>query len=251
MSAPYDSYASIYDRVGQSRFSLRMVRYTLNWWILSGIHVDSVLDLACGTGSAAIAFANRGFRVAGVDRSAAMLEQARAKAERHHAHVAWHQQDIAQMDLGDTFAAATCFYDSLNYFLVPEELQAAFKRIRAHLQPGGYFLFDAISDYAVSTIWGNETEFKIGADSVRLWRASYDESCRVGSLEIDYFNQIEGTDLYRRVHEIHRHRGYDPFEMRELLERAGFELLNTHACLTFDPVRPTTYRIAYMARRDS
>lgn len=249
MTVPYDAYASIYDRVGQSRFSLRMVRYARDLWLLAGIEVDSVLELACGTGSAAIALANRGFRVTGVDRSSMMLEQARTKAERHQANVRWIQQDLAHLDIDDRFAAATCFYDSLNYFLVPEELQAVFGRVRAHLQPGGVFTFDAISEYAVSTTWGNEIEYKISDDAVRIWRASYDDLQRIGTLKIDYFTQVEGGNLYSRVTETHQHRGYDSFEMRELLEEAGFELLNAYACLTYDAVQPKTYRIAYLARR--
>ena len=39
-----------------------------------------VLDLACGTGEAALVFAAAGCEVAGVDQSAAMLEIARGKA---------------------------------------------------------------------------------------------------------------------------------------------------------------------------
>lgn len=248
MPNPYDAYASIYDQVGQSRFSLRMVRYARDLWELAGLEVDSVLDLACGTGSAAIAFANRGFRVTGVDRSERMLELARAKAERHQADVLWVCQDIKALDLQERFAAATCFYDSLNYFLVPEELRTAFERVRAHLNPGGVFFFDAISEHAVSNTWGNETEFKITDEAVRIWRASYDDRKRIGKLEIDYFIRQEEGDRYQRVRETHLHRGYDSFEIRELLEAAGFELLSAYACLTYDPVQPTTYRIAYLAK---
>lgn len=248
MNAVYDAYAPLYDRTGQSRFSLRMVRYARELWELSGAEVHSVLELACGTGSAAIAFANRDYDVTAVDRSEAMLAIAREKARRWGAKVRFLRQDLRELDAGGPFDAATCFYDSVNYFLVPEELQRAFERVAAHLKPGGLFLFDAITEHAVANTWGNETEVRIEADLARIWRASYDAKTRIGSLEVDYFVQEPGG-LYRRVHEVHRHRGYSLWDVREALEAAGFELVNAYKCLTLDAVTASTYRVAYLARR--
>jgi 2-polyprenyl-3-methyl-5-hydroxy-6-metoxy-1,4-benzoquinol methylase len=44
----------------------------------------SVLDLCCGPGRCSIALAKRGFRVTGVDRTAYLLNKARAKARAAH-----------------------------------------------------------------------------------------------------------------------------------------------------------------------
>lgn len=249
MNALYEGYAPLYDRTGQSRFSLRMVRYARELWELSGHEVHSVLELACGTGSAAIAFANRGYEVTAVDRSPAMLAIARKKAQRWDANVRFLEQDLLDLHAGGPFDAATCFYDSVNYFLVPEDLQKAFERVARHLVPGGLFLFDAITEHAVANTWGNETEVRIEADLARIWRASYDPRTRIGSLEVDYFVQEGPEGLYRRVHEIHRHKGYSLWDVREALEAAGFELVNAYKCLTLDAVTASTYRIAYLARR--
>ncbi|MBO9540741.1 class I SAM-dependent methyltransferase [bacterium] len=249
MSALYDAYASVYDRTGQSRFSLRMVSYARELWELSGHEPQSLLELACGTGSAAVAFANRGLAVTAVDQSEAMLALARAKATRWGAEVRWRCQDIRELALGGTFDAATCFYDSINYLLVPEDLEKAFERVAAHLAPGGLFLFDAITEYAVSTAWGNETEVKVEDAYARIWRASYDPHKRIGALKVDYFVEEADTGLYRRIRETHHHRGYSLFEVREALERAGFDLVNAYDCLTLNAVSASTYRIAYLARR--
>ncbi|HEY9898205.1 MAG TPA: methyltransferase domain-containing protein [Pantanalinema sp.] len=249
MSAPYDAYSTVYDRTGQSRFSLRMVGYARELWELSGHEPRSVLELACGTGSAAVAFANRGFSVTAVDRSEAMLELARAKAARWGAEVSWRCQDIRELSLSGTFDAATCFYDSVNYLLVPDDLQKAFEQVRAHLAPGGLFLFDAITEYAVATAWGNETEVRVEDAYARIWRSTYEPRERVGTLKVDYFVAESEAGLYRRIQETHHHRGYSLFEVREALERAGFDLLNAYDCLTLNAVSASTYRIAYLARR--
>lgn len=248
MNALYEGYAPLYDRTGQSRFSLRMVRYARELWEWSGHEVQTVLELACGTGSAAIALANRGYDVTAVDRSEAMLAIARDKARRWGADIRFLEQDLLELEAGGPFDAATCFYDSVNYFLVPEDLQKAFERIRSHLKPGGLFLFDAITEHAVANTWGNETEIRIEDDLARIWRASYDARTRIGTLAVDYFVQEGPEGLYRRVSEVHRHRGYSVFDVREALEAAGFDVMNTYKCLTFDAVTASTYRVAYLAR---
>ena len=48
----------------------------------AGQPVRSILDLGCGTGGHALRLAQRGYAVTGVDRSAAMLAEARHEAER-------------------------------------------------------------------------------------------------------------------------------------------------------------------------
>ena len=48
----------------------------------AGQPVRSILDLGCGTGGHALRLAQRGYVVTGVDRSAAMLAEARQEAER-------------------------------------------------------------------------------------------------------------------------------------------------------------------------
>ncbi|HID07771.1 MAG TPA: class I SAM-dependent methyltransferase, partial [Armatimonadetes bacterium] len=43
----------------------------------------TVLDLACGTGNVAYEFARRGYSATGVDKSAAMIKEAKRKAQLH------------------------------------------------------------------------------------------------------------------------------------------------------------------------
>jgi SAM-dependent methyltransferase len=59
----YDKYAEVYDASGQIRFSLRMIPYVDQLLERQGLHVRSALDLACGTGTVAIALAAKGWTV--------------------------------------------------------------------------------------------------------------------------------------------------------------------------------------------
>ena len=78
--AIYRDYARVYDESGQLAFSLKMIPI----WAGSSTATRpwaGMLDLACGTGTVAISLAEAGWRVYGIDGSAEMLAQARAKAE--------------------------------------------------------------------------------------------------------------------------------------------------------------------------
>jgi ubiquinone/menaquinone biosynthesis C-methylase UbiE len=64
---------------------------------------DAVLEVACGTGRFAVALAERGVRVTGVDVSAPMLERARDKARRRSTtdRVAFLRGDAARLPFPD------------------------------------------------------------------------------------------------------------------------------------------------------
>jgi 2-polyprenyl-3-methyl-5-hydroxy-6-metoxy-1,4-benzoquinol methylase len=246
--ALYDAYASLYDRTGQSRFSLRMVLYAFFLWAQHAPYrIQRVLDLACGTGSAAIALARRGYEVTALDLSETMLEKAKDKAARWNAPVTWLQGDLRHFQAGGPFDAVTCFYDALNYMLVPEDLEESFKQVRAHLRHDGLFLFDMITDHAVAQTWGETTDTSFNPDLTRIWKSSYDPVSEIGTLHALFFER-EADGRYRRVEEIHRHRGYSAEQVETLLERAGLEVVAAYECLTERDPKPTTYRVAYLAR---
>ncbi len=246
--ALYDAYASLYDRTGQSRFSLRMVLYAFYLWTQHAPYrIQRVLDLACGTGSAAIAMARRGYEVTALDLSATMLDKAKEKAARWNAPVTWLQGDLRDFQAGGPYDAVTCFYDALNYLLVPEELEESFKRVRTHLRHDGLFLFDMITDHAIARTWGETTDTSFDPDLTRIWKSSYDPVSEVGTLHALFFER-EADGRYRRIEEVHRHRGYDAEQVETLLERAGLEVVCAYECLTENEPTPTSYRVAYLAR---
>ena len=67
-------------RLGRGGSAREWLAWALAWLAERGVQPARMLDLACGTGEAALVFAAAGCEVAGVDQSAAMLEIARGKA---------------------------------------------------------------------------------------------------------------------------------------------------------------------------
>lgn len=249
---PYEALAAAYDLSGQARFSLKMVGYLLEILAMRRIRPTHIADLACGTGAAAVALARRRFLVTGVDGSEAMLARARLRAVRWGVDVAWLQADLAELpalatEAGRGVDLALCLYDSLNHLTSPLEFRRALASARRQLAPGGHIFFDLNSAHAYATVWGNSQDAWVGPDHARFWRSRYDAEAGLATLEATYF--VPGdAGQWQRVEACHTARGYDHAFVLEALAEAGFECLDAYEALTFAPVRPDTYRAAYLAR---
>lgn len=241
----YDKYAKVYDQSKQDRLSKQMVPYIRQLWDQQGVNPKSLLDLACGTGTAALAFARLGIQVTGVDLSDEMLDVARKK--RLGKRVNWQQGDMRKLQLSESFDAAICLYDSLNYLLSPSEFEATILGVARHLRPGGLFIFDVVTEYALAEEWGNGTEVVPDEDLYQIWRSSYDSSTKIAEMNITIF--YKDGEHYQKIEEVHHHRAIDRAEVDHALERCGFQLLGAYQCLTQHPPQEESYRIAYIARR--
>lgn len=101
----------------------------------------TLLDLGCGTGRHASLLAERGYDVTGVDRSPDMLAEARARGARG-GRTEFVEGDLRSARLGREFDVVVSLFHVLSYQTTNADLAAAFATLRAHLAPGGLFIFD-------------------------------------------------------------------------------------------------------------
>jgi ubiquinone/menaquinone biosynthesis C-methylase UbiE len=132
-SEPFEAVAPYYDQLMQSIPYLWWMHYVETLLDYFDRPAQKVLDLCCGTGNLSELLALSGYEVVGVDRSAAMIEQARRKAEGYQSGVRYYVQDAAELNLGETFDAIISLFDSLNNITVPERFAEAMRR--AYLAP--------------------------------------------------------------------------------------------------------------------
>jgi SAM-dependent methyltransferase len=93
-----------------------------------------VLDVACGTGNAALPLARRGARVIGVDIAPNLLEQARRRAEADGLQIRFDEGDAEQLPYSDaTFDAVVSMFGAM-FAPRPELVVAECARV---LKPGG------------------------------------------------------------------------------------------------------------------
>jgi len=106
---------------------------------------QSVLELAAGTGRAAIPIAQAGHRVVGVDYAPDVL----AIAERKRDAVGLRERelrlvraDILKLDLGERFDWICIFFNTFLNFTTLKEQDRLLQRVRTHLKPRGRFWMD-------------------------------------------------------------------------------------------------------------
>jgi ubiquinone/menaquinone biosynthesis C-methylase UbiE len=124
-AAPYSSAAAIRDEEALNRI-VRMAEAGPD---------DTVLDVACGPGLLACAFAPRVRHVTGIDLTPAMLDQARkVQAERGVRNVSWREGDVLPLPYADGEFSIVNTRFAFHHFLDP---LAVLKEMRRVAQAGG------------------------------------------------------------------------------------------------------------------
>ncbi len=207
--------------------------------------VQTVLDLACGTGTIACLLSERGYEVIAVDGSEEMLSQAAAKAEGLERPPLFLHQAMPRLRLARPVDAAVSTLDSLNYLTRERDLSETFRRVRRALRPGGLFLFDVNTPYKLRRMDGqlymDETE-----GSVCVWRTFFSEKRQVCTYQVDLF-RLRGDGAWDRRFEEHRERAWSEETIREKLARAGFSSVRLTGDLTDRPPRPDEDRWQFQA----
>ncbi len=250
MAGMYEELAEIYERAGFTRFSREMAPRMAQLLERFGGRVHRVCDLACGTGDAAVHLAQHGYEVIGIDASARMLAQARAKGQGAGAEVQWLQADARDFVLQRPVDAITCMYDALNYMLTEQDLTAVFGCVHDCLVPGGLFVFDMNTRAGLADEWGNSERIETPDDDLFLtWQTTYDHETDVNTLVLTAFLR-QPTGLYRRIREVHHERGYPVARVRALLEAKGFDV-RALGDVELEPLQSDTERFLCVAAKRS
>lgn len=208
-----------------------------------------ILDLACGTGTLAIALTKQGCRVIGLEQSEAMLAVARQKAQRSELYFSegltgiesmgtggespfqpeirlnWLNADMRRFQLPLSVDVTLCYSDSLNHLLSPADLEKCFQCVFQSLRPGGLFLFDLNTLDNFRTHWTGR-DVSEGPNYRLTITAGFDESTGRANAEImaeEYAD--DGPQDGLRVTEEDVFEQYYPDEtLKKLLIATGFEV---------------------------
>jgi len=101
-----------------------------------------LLDLACGTGRMALHLASSGYPVTGVDIVPEMIAHARRKAAERAVTIDWVVADARAFHLDKQSPFIFMLMNAFQFLLTRADHEAMLARVREHLLPGGYFLFE-------------------------------------------------------------------------------------------------------------
>jgi SAM-dependent methyltransferase len=220
--------------------------YVMSLAVLSGRPITpgcKLLDLATGTGSVALQFAQRGCEITGIDLSAPMIRQARRKAKADRVSARFLCHDLASFSLPPEFDHAVCLYDSLNYIAEPGRLKQAFANIRGALKDDGLFVFDVNTVHALEAELFTQ-ESRADAEVTYRWKSKYNRAARISTIKMDF----EVTATGERFSIVHRQRGYTDAEFRSYLFHSGFNEVVSYDGYRLTPPGPQSDRVFYVAR---
>lgn len=248
----YDRFAEVYDRVGQSTPAEIMKNgYMQDILAYYDWHGKTILDLGCGTGTLAIWLAEQGYRVTGIDASRAMVEHARRKAAwAGQAGIEWKVQDARRLRLAKSqqYDLVIALNAVLSHLLEDNDLAAAFKSVGQIVKPGGLFLFELPTEYAMEHIWGYNRIAEVHDDLTWIWQHSWDPQTRCSTTDLTHFVQSpDQPTLYERFCETHIHRAYNQDEIEPLLAAAGLRLRDRIGFGTLDAPTHDSTEIIYVA----
>lgn len=107
-----------------------------------------VLELGAGTGRVALAIAQAGVDVVGVEPMAPMLERAERRLSRlparTRAHVELRRGSIERLRLRRRFRLVIAPFNVWMHLYTREQIERGFATVRHHLAPNGRFVFDVL-----------------------------------------------------------------------------------------------------------
>jgi len=213
-----------------------------------------VLELACGTGSHALALEKKGYEIVATDYSTDMLASACRKAAHARSRVTFCHQDMRTLDLPyEPFDAVICLFDSIGYVATNEALEQVLRGVHRYLRPNGLFVFEFWHAAAMLRHY----------DPLRVRRFNIPdgEVLRISNTSLDYANQLsrvtyivyelrrDGT--YTNFHEAVINRYFLVQEMAAWLSTYGFTPLKWFNGFNDDDIiTDQTWHVVAVAQKD-
>ena len=244
----YRDFAYVYDELMKDIDYSKLADYIEELMLEhADIKPALVLDLACGTGSLTLQFAQRGYDMIGIDLSEDMLNCAFEKSMELGLSPLWVRQDMRSFELYGTVDAILCATDSLNYITNNYDLRKVFGLVRNYLNPGGVFIFDMNTPYKLENKLGNNIFYEIHDHIAYIWQNLYNGDTRICTFDLTFFIK-QPNQLYSRVEEVQYQRGWTIDEITQALDESGLKLIKILEALTQHSPSGETQRYVYIAK---
>jgi SAM-dependent methyltransferase len=220
---------------------------------------QTILELAVGTGRAAIPLAQAGHRVTGVDYAADMLAIARRKRDLvglTDRELNLLRANLLTLELGRTFDVAVVLFNSFLSFTTLAEQDRVLQNVRGHLKKGGTFWLDIFNPDLSLLAEDRSTDL----DPVSFHVPSLDRTVfRTTDVDRDAALQTQRITFRYQWFDAdgREHRETNSFllthifprELRLLLERNGFEIRKIYGDYDGSEVSQRSTRLVAWCRK--
>ena len=142
----FEQYGKYYDLFNEKKDYTAEAAYVLELARDHNPSTSRLLEMGCGTGGHAFPLAGLDCSVLGIDVSPEMIDRARlrlAASAQHTDELHFEVGDLRTYRAHATFDAIISLFHVISYQTTDADLLSAFRTARAHVAPGGLFLFDA------------------------------------------------------------------------------------------------------------
>ena len=180
-----------------------------------------LIDLCCGFGRITLEMARRGFAANGVDICGAYLESARDDAAYEGLDIEFVQNDVRDFKRKNAFDVAVNLYNSFGYFENPEDDLLFLRNACYSLRKGGSLIIDVL---------GKEIAVRDYTEAEWFERAGF--IVLTESLPVDSWGSVWNRWILlkdgQRIEKVFYQRLYAASELRALLYRAGFSVVELY-----------------------
>lgn len=177
---------------------------------------ERILDLGCGPGYHARAFARRGLTAAGLDCCEDMIRFARDQAAQDGLRVDWLVGDMRAFTVQAPVDLAFCLFDSIDGLLSIDDFVHHFRAVAANLAPDGLYVIGQSHQRDTGILDYGPFHYAAERDGCRV------ELDWATDVKVDTLRQTADVDIEIRVddrgeRETYRHRTLESFATPILL----------------------------------
>lgn len=178
-----------------------------------------IFDLACGFGRHSLELARRGYEVAGLDLSMAMLQRALNDAQKRSLSIKFIHGDMRDLNFNEIFDGCFLWQTSFGYFDDKTNFRVL-QGVHRALKSGGRFLMDVVNrDYVVAEM-PSRTWWE-GVECVFLEEVEFDYMTSIMHTKRSFIYE-DGSppqefNSYIRLYGLH--------ELNQILQIAGFDVV--------------------------